>query len=116
MSRAPHTDDCIKAGHCLYPQPIYSGRHVRQYEFLPENPTGYACGPILDLFLAMKAESHRSRPQDVYAFTELDMAADRWLWGLSPPPYSSQDAFDRWYDKQRAEMELRKLQLKMLDI
>ena len=94
--------------------PVMAGRNIKQYEFDDAEPVGYGCERVITLFMTWKSLNARERAAEVYATTDLDAAADRWLWGIEDAPYSSQPAFARWLNEVQAEMQRDRMQGRLL--
>lgn len=93
--------------------PVWSGRHFRQYELRDDQPPlGYVESCLYCVFLLWKEGRSRPTTRSIYLTTELDTAADAWLWnppGTPDKAYSSRPAFTAWYRDVVREMQAKTL-------
>jgi len=96
--------------------PVWSGRNFRQYEIRDDvPPVGYIEECLYRVFLLYKEYGSRLilPANGLRVTTELDAAADAWLW-MPPdwkgPSYSSRGRFTAWYRDVIAEMNAAKRQ------
>ena len=91
--------------------PVWSGRNFNQYQIKDAPPVGYVENHLLEAFLLYKTVNSREREESVYMYTDVDAAADAWLWsppGYSDKPYSSRPRFTVWWRQQLLEWHTHK--------